>query len=246
MDIIGVIPARYKSTRLPGKPLADIHGKPMIWWVYQQAKKVDELDEVYVATEDKRIKEVCEKYNMEVVLTSEGHATGTDRVAEVAQRISADVYINIQGDEPLIDPEIIRQAIKPFLSNKRLQVTNLMSKITDPVDVVNPTIPKVITNTSNEGIFLTRSACPSPKNALDVEYFKQVCVYGFTQEALKFFAETPRGKIELIEDIEILRYIENHKRVQFIQVESDNVAVDTPSDLTKVRKIMENTVSANE
>lgn len=238
MKIIGIIPARYKSSRFPGKPLVDICGKPMIYWVYNQAKKVEDFSEVYVATDDERIKKACEENDINVIMTSEEHKTGTDRIGEVARKIEADLYVNIQGDEPLIEPETIRSAIIPFYSDKDLKVTNLMTQIKDPVDALNCTVPKVITNRDNIGIFLTRAMAPYPKGSIDYKFYKQVCVYGFRPDALQFYCESPRGKIESIEDIEILRFIESGYRVQYVEVKSDTVAVDTPNDLERVRRIM--------
>lgn len=240
MKIIGVIPARYKSSRFEGKPLAEICGKPMIWWVYNQAIKVEDFKEVYVATDDQRIFDTCQKFNMKVIMTSDKHETGTDRVGEVARKVKADLYVNIQGDEPLIEPAVIVEAIKPFYYNKKLQISNLMTSIKNPVDVVNFTIPKVITNSDGVGIYLTRSTAPYPKGSIDYSFYKQVCVYGFTPEALEFYCNSPRGKIESIEDIEILRFIEAGYRVQFIEVDSETVAVDTPNDLEKVIRIINN------
>ena len=170
------------------------------------------------------------------------HKTGTDRVGEVAEKIKADLYVNIQGDEPMLEPQTIRSAILPFFDNKDLQISNLMTKIKNPVDVVNFTIPKVITNKDGIGVYLTRSTAPYPKGSLKYDYYKQVCVYGFKPEALKFYCEYGKkygkAKIEAIEDIEILRFIENGYKVQYIEVNSDTVAVDTEKDLEKVRKIM--------
>lgn len=243
LKIIGIIPARYKSSRFEGKPLADICGKPMIWWVYQQSIKVKDFDDVYIATDDIRIKEACEKLALKVVMTSETHKTGTDRVGEVARKIKADLYVNIQGDEPLIEPETIRRAIVPFYENSNLNVSNLMTKIVNPVDLINSTIPKVIANKNGIGIYLTRSAAPYPKGKIDYSYYKQVCVYGFTPDALDFFCNSERGSIENIEDIEILRFIENGYKVQFIEVNSNTIAVDTPNDLDKVRIVMQNKLS---
>lgn len=244
MKIIGVIPARYKSSRFPGKPLVDICGKPMIWWVYQQCKKVEDFSEIYVATDDQLIFEKCKELRIEVVMTSDKHQTGTDRIGEVSRKISSDLVVNIQGDEPLLEPKTIRAAITPFYENPNLQVTNLMTKIKDPIDVVNFTVPKVITNKDGIGIYLTRSASPYPKGSLDYSYYKQVCVYGFKPDALRFFCEYGekfgKAKIEAVEDIEILRFIENGYKVQYIEVESDTVAVDTPNDLEKVRRILNN------
>ena len=239
MKIIGIIPARYQSSRFEGKPLADILGKPMIWWVYQQAIKAESLDEVFVATDDKRIEQACIENNINVIMTSSEHKTGTDRIGEVARKIKADLYVNIQGDEPMIEPQTISKAIEPFFTDENLQISNLMTKITDPVDVVNFTVPKVITNKDNIGIYLTRSTTPYPKGSIDYCYYKQVCVYGFTPDALEFFCNSPRGKIEQIEDIEILRFIEAGYRVQFVEVVSDTVAVDTKKDLEKVRVLMQ-------
>lgn len=236
--IIGVIPARYNSSRFAGKPLADICGKPMIWWVYQQCVKVRELSSVYVATDDERISEVCKDLDLNYIITSPNHLTGTDRVGEVASKIKADLYVNIQGDEPLIEPYNILEAIKPFYYDKELQVSNLMTTIDDPIEIVNSTIPKVITNVDNIGIYLTRSTSPYPKGSINFKYYKQVCVYCFTPNALSFFCKSPRGKIESIEDIEILRFIEAGFRVKFIDVKSSTIAVDTPNDLEKVREIM--------
>ncbi|MBQ3654955.1 MAG: 3-deoxy-manno-octulosonate cytidylyltransferase [Synergistaceae bacterium] len=242
MRIIGVIPARWKSSRFPGKPLADICGHPMIWWVYQQCIRVRDFDAVYVATDDEKILQACESLGMNAVMTSENCMTGTDRVGEVSRKIPADVFVNIQGDEPLLEPETIRKAIAPFYEDPDLQVSNLMTRINDPVDAVNPTIPKVITNREGMGIFLTRAPAPYPKGRIDYSYYKQVCVYGLRPEALEFFCEYGRkfgkAKVEAVEDIEILRFIENGYSVKYIEVDSDTIAVDTPKDLEKVRAVI--------
>lgn len=240
MKILGIIPARYESSRFPGKPLADICGKPMIYWVYNQAKKVDDFYDVYVATDDERIEKACLENDMKVIMTSKNHKTGTDRIGEVASKIDADLYVNIQGDEPLIESETIRQAILPFYENNELEITNLMTKIKNPVDAINSTIPKVITNKENIGIYLTRAMAPYPKGSIDYSFYKQVCVYGFKPNALKFYCESERGKIESIEDIEILRFIEAGYKVKYIEVDSDTVAVDTKKDLDKVISIIKN------
>jgi 3-deoxy-manno-octulosonate cytidylyltransferase (CMP-KDO synthetase) len=238
MKITAIIPARYKSTRFPGKPLVDINGFPMIWWVYQQAIKVKEFTSVYVATDSELIYKKCLELNINVLMTSENHQTGTDRLYEISKKIPSDLYVNIQGDEPLIEPNVIKKVIEPFYKNLDIKVVNLMTEIKDPVDIVNCTIPKVITNKENIGIYLTRSQSPYPKNNLDFKYYKQVCVYAFTKDALDFYGTTNRGKLELIEDIEILRFIENGWKVQYIEVDTNSVAVDTPKDLERVCKLL--------
>ncbi len=242
MKIIGVIPARYKSSRFPGKPLANICGRPMVWWVYQQCKKVKDFKEVYVATDDQQIFSVCEALDIKVIMTSDKHKTGTDRIGEVARNISADLIVNIQGDEPLLEPSIINAAIEPFYNNPNLKISNLMTRIKDPIEVVNFTIPKVITNKEGIGIYLTRATAPYPKGSLDYTYYKQVCVYGFKPDALQFYCDYGKkygkAKVEAVEDIEILRFIENGYKVQYVEVDSETVAVDTPNDLEKVRTII--------
>ena len=250
MKIIAVLPARYQSTRFPGKPLADICGKPMIWWVYQQCLKVEDFDAVYVATDDEKIFNTCTELGVQVVMTSDTHRTGTDRIGEVARKIPADLIVNIQGDEPLLEPATIKAAIEPFYHNPDLQISNLMAKITDPIDVVNCTVPKVITNRDGIGVYLTRATAPYPKGSLDYAYYKQVCVYGFKPEALQFYCDYGmtygKAKVEAVEDIEILRFIENGYKVQYIEVDSETVAVDTPNDLQKVRAIVEAKIAAGE
>lgn len=250
MKIIGVIPARYKSSRFPGKPLADICGKPMVWWVYQQCKKVEDFDAVYVATDSQKIFDACSELGIEVVMTSDSHKTGTDRIGEVARIFPADLIVNIQGDEPLLEPATIKAAIMPFYANPELQVSNLMTKIKNPVDVVNFTVPKVITNKDGIGVYLTRSMAPYPKGSINYDYYKQVCVYGFRPEALQFYCDYGikhgKAKVERIEDIEILRFIENGYKVQYIEVDSESVAVDTPNDLEKVKAIVKAKIETGE
>lgn len=247
MKILAVIPARYQSSRFEGKPLAYICGKLMIERVYLQAKKVKEFTDVYVATDDQRIFDACTERGVNVIMTSTKHKTGTDRIGEVAEKIPADLYVNIQGDEPLIEPETIRTAILPFLENPEtdIQVSNLMTRIKDPRDLINVTVPKVIAGADGRGIFLTRAAAPYPKGDLNAaEYYKQVCVYAFKPEALRFYCEFGKkhgkAKVEAIEDIEILRFIENGYRVQYMEVDSETIAVDTPEDLKRVIYYIEN------
>lgn len=242
MKILGVIPARYQSSRFPGKPLADICGKPMIWWVYQQCIKVKDFNQVYIATDDDRIAEQCKNLKMNVIMTSANHMTGTDRLGEVAEKIPADLYVNIQGDEPLLEPKTIQAAIKPFYDNPCLQISNLMTEIDNPVDVFNCTVPKVLVNKDNIGVYLTRSPAPYPKGEIDYHCYKQVCVYGFKPEALQFYCnygkKYGKSKLEAIEDIEILRFIENGYKVKYVDVDSHAVAVDTKNDLIKVDRII--------
>lgn len=242
MNILGVIPARFKSTRFPGKPLVDISGKPMIWWVYKHCIEANVFSDIVIATDDERILQSCKKHNIKAVLTSENNQTGMDRMGEVALSIKADIYVDIQGDEPLLEPNIIAQAVMPIIENPNIQVTNLMTKITNPSDIINSTIPKVVTCSDGRCVFLSRSPIPYPKGSLDVPYYKQVCVYGVTPNALDLFykygKKYGKSSIEQIEDIELLRFVELDIPVYFIEVESNSIAVDTPKDLEKVREIL--------
>lgn len=242
MNILGVIPARYKSTRFPGKPLVDISGKPMIWWVYKHCMEANVFSDVVIATDDERILQSCNKHNIKAIMTSENNQTGMDRMGEVALSIKADIYVDIQGDEPLLEPDTITKAVMPMIENPNIQVTNLMTKITNPSDIINATIPKVVTCSDGRCAFLSRSPIPYPKGSLDVPYYKQVCVYGVSSRALDLFYEYGRniGKsiLEQFEDIELLRFIELNIPVHYIEVKSDSIAVDTPKDLEKVRRIL--------
>ena len=237
MKIIGIIPARYKSSRFEGKPLAIINNKPMVWWVYQQVKKVKQFDEVIVATDDDRIVDICKKYNIEVMMTSDEHKTPTDRIHEVSTKIDADYYISINGDEPLIDPKTIKAVIPKKVVNE-LYVANIITTIKDPVEVIDFTNLKVVVNDKGEGIYISRSPVPYPKGSMDCLYKKHVGVYAFNKKALDFYVETKRGTIEKIEDIDLLRYIENHQNINFIDVDCHTLSVDTPKDLDRIIDII--------
>ncbi|HEO8419444.1 TPA: 3-deoxy-manno-octulosonate cytidylyltransferase [Yersinia enterocolitica] len=238
MKIVGIIPARYKSSRYEGKPLADINGKPMIWWVYNQVKKVNELEEVYVATDDARIEKVCIELSMNVIMTSEDNKTPNDRIYEASTKINADLYVAVLGDEPLIEPEIISSVIPKVNTNdiSDLYVANLMTEIRDPTEVIDFTNLKIVTNQYGRGLYISRSPIPYPKGTLEFKYKKFVGVSIFTKNALKFYHETERGVLEAAEDNDFIRFIENGIDVWFIEVKTNSLSVDTPKDLERVKK----------
>ena len=246
MKIIAVIPARYSSSRFPGKPLADICGRPMIWWVYNQVKKVAEIDEVYVATDDQRIADVCSEHDIRYIMTSDKHGTSTERLNEVAHRIESDLYICINGDEPLIDPEIIRAIIPAEAPEGDFYVSNLMTAIHDPVEAVDFTNIKVVTDNDNNALFMSRSPVPYPKASLDYRYYKHVGVLIYSRSALEFFAQTPKGKNELVEDVNELRFIENGKKLRMVTVDAHSLSVDTPKDLERVRAVVAEKIASGE
>lgn len=242
MKVIGIIPSRYASSRFPGKPLADILGKPMIWWVYNQAKKVNELSEVYVATDDKRIEEVCLGYSIPVVMTSNTCRNGTERVAEAAKKLSADIYVNIQGDEPIIEPSVIQTLVKSMLDNESINCATLKMKLYNPVDVVNGTITKVVNDKDNNVLYLSRSPIPYPKASIDYNYYKHIGLYAYRSNVLFKFNGLPIGELEKTEDIEILRLLENGIKINVKEVVSKSIAVDTEKDLERVCEYIKNNI----
>jgi 3-deoxy-manno-octulosonate cytidylyltransferase (CMP-KDO synthetase) len=241
MKIIAVIPARYNSTRFKGKPLADICGKPMIWWVYNQVLKVEEFSEIIVATDDKRIAEICEKYYMKYVVTSSELETSTERLYEVSLAEDADYYVCVNGDEPLIDPATIK-AILPKEVIKEIYVANLMTNIVNPIEVVDNTNIKVVTDQDNNALYMSRSPIPYPKASMNFIYKKHLGVLVYNKLALKVFKQTPRCNLEKIEDINELRFIENGYKLKMIEVAVETLSVDTPKDLIKVISIISSRV----
>lgn len=238
MSIIGVIPSRYQSSRLPGKPLKDICGHPMVWWVYQQAKKVERLDKVYVATDDTRIEQVCRDNGIPVIMTSSEHKNGTERLSEVAKKIVADYYITIQGDEPLLEPATIDRIIDIILSDDRIPCATLKTPFHNPVDVVNGTTPKVVVDVNDDILLFSRAPIPYPKGALDYIYYKPIGVYAFQRETLLLYGSLEMGEIERIEEIELLRLVENGVKIRVGIVDSETIAVDTQKDLERVRALV--------
>lgn len=237
MKIVGVIPARYGSTRLPGKPLLDICGKPMLWWVYHQAKKVEEFAEIYVATDDERIETMCHEYGMNVVMTGE-HSRHIGRIQEVSQSVSADYYVCICGDEPLITPESIKVIFPDELHEEPIMY-GLMKPIKDPVELIDTANLKVVVNCKNEGMLISRSPIPYPQKTVLFEYKKTVGVQCFNKAALDFFVNTPMSELEKIEDSAPLRFMENGVKVQYKYVYEESLSVDTLRDLEKIRKMMQ-------
>lgn len=240
MKIIGVIPARFQSSRFPGKPLAKINGKPMIWWVYNQVIKVNQFNDVYVATDSTRILDECNKYKIKAILTSDKHQTGTDRIGEVATKIKADFYVNIQGDEPLIEPETIERIVTYKQENPEVEVINSMTLIHDEKDIQRNTVVKVVASDNDDLLYLSRAPIPYPKRGQKIEYYKHLGLYGLSKQALKFYSQTQRAKNEKIEDIEMLRFLENGYRIKIVEVNSNSVGVDCPEDILRVEQKMKN------
>lgn len=240
MKTIGIIPARYASTRFPAKPLVDIAGKTMIQRVYEQAKKCD-LDHVVVATDDERIESVVKSFGGEVVMTSTSHQSGTDRCAEVALALPEyEIVINIQGDEPFIDPEQIA-LVKSCFANETTKLATLIKKINTDDELFNPNIPKVVINSRQQAIYFSRHPIPYIRNAKSPEewgtahqFFKHIGIYGYTRETLLEITKLLPSSLELAESLEQLRWLENGYQIQTKVTGLETIAIDTPEDLKKI------------
>ncbi len=238
MKILGVIPARYQSSRLPGKPLADILGKPMIWWVYQEAVKCQRLDGCLVATDDERIAAACRQYGMEYCMTSPDHDTPTGRIWEVSTLREADLYLQIMGDEPLIDVRAFDLILPPALPADPYYVAVLTNVMEHPADVIDFSNQKVVTNAAREVLLISRSPIPYPKGTLDFEYEKVTGIQLYSKAALAFYHATPKSALEKAEENDMMRFVENGHTVHAIVSPYKTVSVDTPKDVDIVRELL--------
>lgn len=239
MKTIAVIPARYQSSRLPGKPLADILGKPMIWWVYQEAKKCPRLADVVVACDDERIAAACREYGMNYLMTSPDHDTPTGRIWEVSTRLDADLYLQVMGDEPLINAAAFDLILPYTLPDDPYYVSVLTNVMGHPADVVDFSNQKVVTNARREILMISRSPIPYPKGTLDFEYEKVTGIQLYSKQALAFYHETPKSLLEKAEENDMMRFIENGHTVHAIVSPYKTVSVDTAKDLALVCEILQ-------
>lgn len=243
MKILGIIPARFASTRFPGKPLVNINGKSMIRRVYEQAILAKSLHEVVVATDDERIAGEVDQFGGKFVMTKSDHLSGTDRCAEVLSKVSGiDAVINIQGDEPYIDPEQINLLASCF-EDDTVKLATLIKKITTPSDLFNYNIPKVIVNYRFEALYFSRQTIPFLRNIVQDDwlnhsaFYKHIGIYGYTAEVLKEITRLPPSKLEQSENLEQLRWLENGYSIQTRITELETLAIDTPEDLHKINGI---------
>ena len=245
MQIIGVIPARYQSSRFPGKPLADICGKPMLWWVYQQVSKIDAFSEVVCAIDDSRIKDMCEQYRMKYIMTRNNHPEHISRIHEISETIPADYYMCINGDEPLISKECIIPVI-PKRIVEQPYFGGAMRVLSDPAETVDfAKIKLVVSAQTGKCLYMSRTPVPYPRGTLLFHYYKYVGVECFNIKALDFFVSTPMNDLEKIEDIDHLRFLANGIDLHFNKVESESISVDTPKDLEKVKRIIKEISKTN-
>jgi 3-deoxy-manno-octulosonate cytidylyltransferase (CMP-KDO synthetase) len=250
--VVAIIPARFGSTRLPGKPLADIHGRPLVTWVLERVRQARSLDRILVATDDERVAAAVRSFGAEAVLTSPGHATGSDRLAEAAQGLDADVIVNVQGDEPFIDPGCIDAAVAALRADPQLPLATLSLPLRDPEEMLSPSVVKVVTDGAGNALYFSRSpipwvrcaGTPSPRLAAEAAVAhglarKHVGLYAYRRDALLRFAALGPAALERAEGLEQLRALAHGIRIRVLPWEgAAGMAVDTPEDLERARALL--------
>jgi 3-deoxy-manno-octulosonate cytidylyltransferase (CMP-KDO synthetase) len=239
--VVVVIPARYGSTRLPGKPLVSLAGKPMIQRVYERAKLAQQANQVIVATEDERIVKVVEGFGGEARMTRADHRTGTERVAEVAAHVTGDVFVNVQGDEPLLDPMAVDTAVQALLEEPAAAISTVATPIKRPADIMDPNVVKTVLDFDGNALYFSRAPIPWVRDTaskIQVRHLKHLGLYVFQREALLEYPTLPQGEAERIEQLEQLRWMENGWKIRVAEVEHDAVSVDVPEDVARVEKLL--------
>ncbi len=238
--VIGVIPARYGSSRFRGKVLAEIAGKPMIQWVYEQASQSLTLDQLFVAVDDARVMKCVEGFGGLAVMTKAYHQSGTDRIAEAVEHIPADIIVNIQGDQPLLDPLMIDEAVQAMLEDTSVQMSSLKIKIGEE-DYSDPSVVKVVVDANDFALYFSRSLIPYPRDKEKINVFEHVGLYVYRKEFLLEISKTPQSYLEKVEMLEQLRVLENGYKIKVVETNSEHaagVSVDTPADLAMVENII--------
>jgi len=238
--VLGVIPARMASSRFPGKPIKPIHGKPMIWHVWQRSLLSNLLDKVVIATCDNEIKEVAQHFGAEVVMTSDKHSRSNDRVAEVAEKIACDIVLNIQGDEPLVNPQLISDVVNEFKKNDEIQCVNPISEIKTEEEMQSPHTVKVVSNLEGRVLYFSRYPIPSALiSERKYPVYRQVPILGFKSDFCIKLAHLPQGPLELQESTDLLRAVEHNMPLHTLITEFQTIGVDTPADLVNVEEALE-------
>ena len=245
MKKVIIIPARLDSSRLPKKVLLDLKGKTVIQRVYEQCLKVKNVDEVYVATDSLEIKEVCETFTNQVIITKSTHQSGTDRIGEAISDIACDIVINVQGDEPFIEPSLIEALVNSF-SNSDISMTSAMSKINNVKDLHNPNVVKVVTDLHNNALFFSRSLLPFPRDVKEIsiakevlekyQFYRHIGIYGYRKDFLLKFVNMEQSYLEKVEKLEQLRALENGFKIKMIEANSSLIGIDTREDYEEALK----------
>ncbi len=240
MRVAVIIPARMSATRLPGKPLVDLCGRPTIQWVYERAAQAQQVSRVLVATCDQVIMDAVDSFGGEAVITSDEHRSGTDRVAEAAAGLDVDVVVNVQGDEPLIDPAAIEKAVEPLIQSVEVTMTSLMVPI-DAEAAKEPNLVKVVVGVDNYALYFSRSPIPYERNPLQGRsIYGHVGLYAYTKDFLLRFAAMEQTPLERAESLEQLRVLEHGYRIKMVEISDRPLGVDTEEDLERVRRVIEN------
>jgi 3-deoxy-manno-octulosonate cytidylyltransferase (CMP-KDO synthetase) len=241
-QVVVVIPSRYAATRLPGKPLVNLAGKPMVQRVYEQAKLAQTVHRVLVATDDQRIVDAVLAFGGEARMTRSDHRTGTERIAEVAAHEPGDVFVNVQGDEPLIDPVAIDTAVAALLEDPPAQIATVATPIRHVPDIMDPNVVKTVLDFDSNALYFSRAPVPwvrDTQQKVHVKYWKHLGLYVFQRDALLEYPTLPQGELEKIEQLEQLRWLENGWKIRVAEVEHDAVSVDVPEDVTRVEKLLQ-------
>ena len=247
MKVVGIIASRYGSSRLPGKALKDICGRPMVWWVYQQVAKSTALNEIYVATDDTRVEDVCKSFDIPVIMTKDTHREAANRLQEVSEKIVADFYIQINGDEPLLNPKYVGAAVPETVPQDVEYGTNLITKMNNPVEVMDPSNIKVVYDQNFYATYFSRTPIPFPYRSIEFDYYKHIGIIGYNKKMLDFYAHNDPGKFEIIEGIATLRFTDYGKKLLCIEVDdSESLSVDTQMDLDHVRKVIREKLDSGE
>jgi 3-deoxy-manno-octulosonate cytidylyltransferase (CMP-KDO synthetase) len=237
LRVLGVIPARLQSTRFPRKVLREVAGKPLVVQVYEAARRAAELDELLVATESHEVVDACAKFGIAAVLTSPEHPSGTDRIWEVAQTRSADVYVNIQGDEPLVTADHIRLLVGPFRERADTQVTTLKIRLTAE-EMANPNVNKVVCGVDGRALYFSKHPIPYDRDGIGVVRWKHAGFYAYRKAALEAFHRLPPSPLELTEKLEQLRFLENGIDIVVVETDAPTIGVDTEADLRAVEALL--------
>jgi 3-deoxy-manno-octulosonate cytidylyltransferase (CMP-KDO synthetase) len=239
--VVAVIPSRFASTRLPGKPLVTLGGKPMVQHVYERTKRAQTVHKVLVATDDPRIMDAVKAFGGEARMTRADHRTGTERIAEVAVHEPGDIFVNVQGDEPLIDPASIDTAVAALLEEPPAQIATVATPIRHANDIMDPNVVKTVLDFDDNALYFSRAPVPwvrDTRQKIHVKYWKHLGLYVFQREALLEYPTLPQGELEKIEQLEQLRWLENGWRVRVAEVPRDAVSVDVPEDIPRVEKLL--------
>jgi 3-deoxy-manno-octulosonate cytidylyltransferase (CMP-KDO synthetase) len=240
--VVVVIPARYASTRLPGKPLVSLAGKAMVQRVYERAKLAQTVHRVLVATDDQRILDAVQGFGGEARMTRTDHRTGTERIAEVAAREQGDIFVNVQGDEPLIDPAAIDIAVGALLEEPPAQISTVATLIRHAADIMDPNVVKTVVDFDGNALYFSRAPIPwirDTQQKVHVNYWKHLGLYVFQRDALLEYPTLPHGELEKVEQLEQLRWLENGCRIRVAEVAHDAVSVDVPEDIARVEKLLQ-------